>query len=58
MANIASDIENRPKELWDLPNYGCLPDRGFQIDLAGFSLRVEAHFLLFAYISSQAQYLA
>ncbi len=31
MANIASDIENRPKELWDLPNYGCLPDRGFQI---------------------------
>jgi hypothetical protein len=33
MTNIANDIENRPKELWNLPNYGHLPDRAFQIDL-------------------------
>lgn len=43
MANIASDIENRPKELWDLPNYGCLPDRGFKIDLAGAVGEFLAH---------------
>lgn len=35
MTNIAKDIENRPKELWDLPNYGCLPNGSFSIDLAG-----------------------
>lgn len=23
----ANDIENRPKELWGLPDYGCLPNR-------------------------------
>jgi hypothetical protein len=33
MPDIAGDIENRPKELWDFPNYGCLPDRPFEIDL-------------------------
>ena len=35
MLDIAGDIENRPKELWDLPNYGCLPDQPFEIDLEG-----------------------
>lgn len=43
MANIASDIENRPQELWTLPNYGCLPDRSFQIDLAGSVGEFLAH---------------
>lgn len=33
MPDIAGDIENRPKELWDFPNYACLPDRPFEIDL-------------------------
>lgn len=33
MADIAGDIENRPKELWEFPNYGCFPDRPFEIDL-------------------------
>lgn len=33
MSNIVSDIENRPKELLNLPNYGHLPDGQFQIDL-------------------------
>lgn len=27
------DIENRPKELLDLPRYGCLPETPFYIDL-------------------------
>jgi len=43
MSNIASDIENRPKELWSLPNYGCLPERGFQIDLKGTIGEFLAH---------------
>lgn len=33
MPDIAGDIENRPKELWDFPSYGCLPERPFEIDL-------------------------
>jgi hypothetical protein len=33
MANIAKDIENRPQELWSLPNYGCLPNGLIEIDL-------------------------
>lgn len=33
MADIAKDIENRPQELWELPNYGCLPNGVFEIDL-------------------------
>ena len=33
MPDIAGDIENRPKELWDFPNYGCLPAQPFEIDL-------------------------
>ena len=28
-------IENRPEELFKLPNYGCLPSGRFQIDLNG-----------------------
>ena len=43
MPCTASDIENRPKELCDLPNYGCLPDKGFQIDLAGSVGEFLAH---------------
>lgn len=35
MNDIAKDIENRPQELWGLPNYGCLPDEPFGIDLEG-----------------------
>jgi hypothetical protein len=35
MVDIASDIENRPQELWSLPNYGCLPNGVFEIDLKG-----------------------
>ncbi|MCB5300558.1 very short patch repair endonuclease [Yersinia intermedia] len=35
MEKITKDIENRPKELWDLPNYGCLPNGLFNIDLEG-----------------------
>lgn len=34
MPNIDGDIQNRPKELWAFPNYSCLPDEPFQIDLA------------------------
>lgn len=34
MPNIKGDIQNRPKELWALPNYSHLPDESFQIDLA------------------------
>lgn len=34
MPDIAGDIENRPKELLDLPNYHCFPDRPFEIDLS------------------------
>lgn len=33
MTSKTGDIENRPKELLDIPNYGCLPDRAFKIDL-------------------------
>lgn len=33
MTDIASDIENRPEELWGLPSYGCIPDGDFQIEL-------------------------
>ena len=35
MAQEAADIENRPEELFKLPNYGCLPSGRFQIDLNG-----------------------
>jgi len=35
MNGVAKDIENRPKELWGLPNYGCLPHGAFEIDLLG-----------------------
>ncbi|MBS0972285.1 hypothetical protein [Serratia rubidaea] len=35
MNTSAKDIENRPKELLGLPNYGFLPDTGFYIDLEG-----------------------
>ncbi|ELA8263707.1 endonuclease domain-containing protein [Vibrio parahaemolyticus] len=35
MAQEAADIENRPEELFKLPNYGCLPSGRFQIDLIG-----------------------
>jgi len=30
---MPKDIENRPKELWDLPHYAHLPDKPFKIDL-------------------------
>lgn len=35
MVDIARDIKNRPKELWDLPSYGYLPNGDFEIDLYG-----------------------
>jgi len=35
MVQEAADIENRPKELFKLPDYGCLPSGSFQIDLNG-----------------------
>lgn len=34
MPHIQGDIQNRPRELWTLPNYSHLPDESFQIDLA------------------------
>lgn len=34
MTQESKDIENRPEELFKLPNYGCLPTGVFQIDLA------------------------
>ncbi|SFK64190.1 hypothetical protein [Azotobacter beijerinckii] len=34
MSNIEGDIQNRPKELWEFPNYSSLPDEPFQINLA------------------------
>ncbi len=43
MENSVKDIENRPKELWDLPDYGHLPDRGFHIDLEGAVGEFLAH---------------
>jgi hypothetical protein len=43
MEKIASDIENRPRELWDLPDYGHLPNRPFQIDLEGTIGEFLAH---------------
>jgi hypothetical protein len=35
MAQEAADIENRPEELFKLPDYGCLPSGSFQIALNG-----------------------
>lgn len=33
MFDMEGDIKNRPRELWDFPNYACLPDQSFEIDL-------------------------
>jgi len=43
MGKPASDIENRPKELRDLPDYGHLPNRAFKIDLEGSVGEFLAH---------------
>ena len=43
MSDIAGDIENRPKELLDFPNYRCLPDRSFEIDLSSAIGEFLAH---------------
>lgn len=43
MGKLASDIENRPKELWNLPDYGRLPNRAFKIDLEGSIGEFLAH---------------
>lgn len=43
MPDINGDIQNRPKELLALPNYSCLPDEPFQIDLAGAAGEFLAH---------------
>ncbi len=43
MVKPANDIENRPKELWDLPDYGHLPNRAFKVDLEGSIGEFLAH---------------
>lgn len=43
MGKPASDIENRPKELRDLPDYGHLPNRPFEVDLEGSVGEFLAH---------------
>lgn len=43
MEKTANDIENRPNELFDLLDYGHLPNKSFQIDLEGAVGEFLAH---------------